>query len=193
MSRVPHLCLLIDEDTELRLYEERHAPELARVIDDNRAHLRQWLPWLDNSTTVEHSLEFIRGSLRQFANNEGFQTGIWYQGKLAGGIGYHTIEWSSHKVEIGYWLAASMQGKGLMTRATKTLVTYAFQELHLNKVEIRCATGNMRSRAIPERLGFTQEGVIRDAGWLYDHFIDLVVYGMLAREWLPGRLQESPW
>ncbi|HVB73739.1 MAG TPA: GNAT family protein [Ktedonobacteraceae bacterium] len=184
MSNVPHLCLRIDEDTELRIYEERHAPQVAGVVDENRAHLRQWLPWLDNSRSVEDSLGFIRGSLKQFADNEGFQTGIWYKDQFVGGIGYHSLDWPAQKVEIGYWLAESMQGKGLITKATKTLVTYAFQELKLNKVEIHCATGNVRSRAVPERLGFTQEGIIRDAEWLYDHYVDMVVYGMLAREWV---------
>jgi ribosomal-protein-serine acetyltransferase len=107
---------------------------------------------------------------------------------MVGGIGFHSLNWSAQKVEIGYWLAASMQGKGLMTKATVALITYAFQELMLNKVEIHCATGNMRSRAIPERLGFTQEGVIREAEWLYDHYVDLVVYGMLAREWRTSQI-----
>ncbi len=182
-SKVPHLCIRVDEETELRLYEERHAPAVAQVVEENRAHLRQWLPWLDSSRSVDDSLAFIRGSLKQFANNEGFQTGIWYNDQLVGGIGFHSLDWPSQKVEIGYWLAASMQGKGLMTKATRTMVTYAFHELGLNKVEILCATDNTRSRAIPERLGFSREGVIRDAGWLYDHYIDLIVYGMLAREW----------
>ncbi len=183
MSNTPLLCIRIDEDTELRIYEERHAHELAEVVDRNRAHLRQWLPWLDYSRTVEDSKAFIKNSLQQFANNEGFQMGIWYQDKLVGGIGLHTIDWANRKVEIGYWLAEAYQGKGLMTRACRTLVTYAFDELGLNKVEIRCATENIRSCAIPKRLGFTQEGILRDAAWLYDHFEDLVVYGMLAREW----------
>ncbi len=183
MSKTPHLYISIDEDTELRLYEERHAQEVAELVDKNRAYLRQWLPWVDDSKTVEDSKAFIKHSLQQFANNEGFQLGIWYKGKLAGGIGYHPINWASRKVEIGYWLGESFQGKGLVTKACRTLIIYAFAELGLNKVEIRCATGNIRSCAIPERLGFTREGILRDAEWLYDHYVDLVVYGMLAREW----------
>jgi ribosomal-protein-serine acetyltransferase len=50
-------------------------------------------------------------------------------------------------------------------------------------VEVRAAPGNRRSRAIPERLGFRQEGILRDAEWLYDHYVDLVVYAMLADDW----------
>ena len=70
-----------------------------------------------------------------------------------------------------------------MTRACAAMVSYAFREWPLNRVQIRCATGNVRSCAIPQRLGFTREGVIRQSEWLYDHFVDLVLYSMLASEW----------
>jgi ribosomal-protein-serine acetyltransferase len=183
MGKTPLLCISIDEETKLRIYEERHAQEVAELVDQNRAYLRQWLPWVDYSRTVEDSKAFIKNSLQQFAQNEGFQMGIWYKHELAGGIGYHPIDWADRKVEIGYWLGESFQGKGLMTKACRTLVTYAFDELGLNKVEIHCASGNIRSCAIPKRLGFIQEGTLREAEWLYDHFVDLVVFGMLAREW----------
>ena len=63
------------------------------------------------------------------------------------------------------------------------MITYAFDVYGLNKVEIHCATENRRSCAIPERLGFKQEGVLRQGEWLYDHFVDLAVYGLLASEW----------
>ena len=183
MGDRPLLRIKIDEDTDLRIYEERHAREVAELVDQNRAYLRQWLPWVDSSRTVEDSKAFIQNSLQQFARNEGFQLGVWYRGELAGGIGYHPIDWADRKAEIGYWLGEAFQGKGLMTKACSTLVTYAFDELGLYKVEIHCATENIRSCAIPKRLGFKQEGVLRDAEWLYDHFVDLVVFGMLAKEW----------
>ena len=91
------------------------------------------------------------------------------------------------RVELGYWLAQPYQGKGLMTRACQTLITYAFSELKMNKVEIRCATGNTASAAIPQRLGFTQEGIIRQAEWLYDHYVDLSLFGLLESEWRQQR------
>lgn len=177
------LTIRIDDNTELRTYEEKDAEEVFAVVDHNRAYLRKWLPWLDSNTAVEDTREFIRDALRQFANDDGFQAGIWHRGAFVGGIGYHSFDRAARKTAIGYWLDASSQGKGLMTRACKALVTYAFDEFALNRVEIHCAIGNRRSRAIPERLGFAQEGIIREGAWLYDHFVDLVVYGMLAKEW----------
>jgi len=103
MAFRPFLCLRIDEDTMLRIYEERHAQEVAEMVDQNRTYLRKWLPWVDDSRTVEDSRAFIRNSLQLFAQNVGFQMGIWYRGKLAGGIGYHAIDWVDRKVEIGYY------------------------------------------------------------------------------------------
>jgi ribosomal-protein-serine acetyltransferase len=62
-------------------------------------------------------------------------------------------------------------------------VDYAFSGLKLNRVEIACATENKKSQAIPKRLGFTEEGIARQAEWLYDHYVDHIVYGLLASDW----------
>ena len=175
--------LTIGQDIELRLFVESDAEALYKLIDTNRTHLRQWLPWVDYETSAWDTQKFIQKVRQQYANSEGFQLGIWYQGQLAGVIGYHPINWPGRHVEIGYWLGAGFEGQGIMTRACHTLVNYAFEHLTLNRVEILCATGNLRSRAIPQRLGFTLEGVMRDGEWLYDHFVDLAIYSVLAREW----------
>ncbi|HLI09055.1 MAG TPA: GNAT family protein [Ktedonobacteraceae bacterium] len=177
------VCLHIDDETELRTFDIQDTEELYALIDANREHLRRWMGWIDTITSVKDIRSFIWHSQARQSQNNGFNAGIFYQGKIVGVIGFHFIDHEDHKTEIGYWLAASAQGKGLMTRACRTMVDYAFQELRLNRVEIQVATGNARSRAIPERLGFTQEGVLRDDAWLRDHFVDHVVYGMLAREW----------
>jgi ribosomal-protein-serine acetyltransferase len=173
----------LDQDVELRLLEERHAKELFALTDRNRAYLREWLPWLDNTISVADTRRFIQASLEQFANNNGFTAGIWYRGQLAGLIGLQKIDWANRSTNIGYWLGAAYQGRGLMTKACQALVDFAFTDLGLNHVEIRCAPENKRSRAIPERLGFRQEGLLRQAEWLYDHFVDHVVYGLLASEY----------
>lgn len=183
MSDEPQFSLTVDAEIKLKLPVEAEAEEIFRLIDQDRLHLRQWLPWVDYEATIAESLEFIRRSQRQYEKREGFQLGIHYRGRLAGVIGYHTISWPGRHVEIGYWLNSAFEKRGIMTRACRKLVSYAFEALTLNRVAILCATGNARSRAIPERLGFTQEGVLREAEWLYDHFVDLVVYSMLAREW----------
>lgn len=173
----------LSDDIELRLLEIRDAEKLYGLVDKNREHLREWLPWVDSTNGVADTKEFISFTLKQFAENDGFQAGIWYQDELAGVIGYHSIDWANSRTSIGYWLGEDFQGKGIMTLACQEFVKYAFEELHINRVEINCATENRKSRAIPERLGFKTEGTIRQREWLNDHYVDHIVYGMLKSEW----------
>jgi ribosomal-protein-serine acetyltransferase len=177
------LAIRVDDELSLSLLEERHADALFALTERNREHLQRWLPWVDAIVVTEDTREFIRHSLEQFAHGDGFQAGIWLRGQLVGAIGFHRINRRNRYTEIGYWLDANAQGLGVMTRACRAMVTYAFTELALNRVEIRCATANARSCAIPERLGFTREGVVRQVEWLDGAPVDHVVYGMLAADW----------
>ena len=138
---------------------------------------------MDVTKTVADSQSFIQSALHQFAANHGFQTGILYKEQLAGIIGFHEINWTNRSTSIGYWLGEGFQGRGIMTIACQVMVEIAFREYNLNRIEIRAAVENQKSRAIPERLGFVQEGVCRQVEWIYDHFVDHVVYGMLAEDW----------
>jgi ribosomal-protein-serine acetyltransferase len=176
-------ALTVDEKTSIELLEEHHAEELFMVVEANRSYLRQWLPWLDGSRSAEDTRAFIRTSLQALAAHNGFAGGLRYQGRLVGGLGLHKIDWANRATSIGYWIAEQAQGHGLVTRACAVLLDHLFGELGLNRVEIACATGNRRSCAIPERLGFTREGIARESEWLYDHYVDVVVYSMLAAEW----------
>jgi ribosomal-protein-serine acetyltransferase len=83
---------------------------------------------------------------------------------------------------IGYWLGQEFTGKGIMTLAVKDLICQGFKNWPLQKVEIRCAVGNKKSRAIPERLGFQNEGTLRNAEKVYDKYNDHIVYGKLKEE-----------
>jgi ribosomal-protein-serine acetyltransferase len=179
----------IEADLELRPVDERYAEELTALVRRDLAYLEEWMPWATDRYSVEDAREFIRRNLRQYAEDQGFATLIFFRDRLAGSIGYNTIDWTNRKTDIGYWLAADLQGRGIMTRSCRALVDYAFRELKLHRIEIYCAVENRKSRRIPERLGFTREGVMREAEWVHDHYKDLVAYSMLAGEWptVPGR------
>ena len=179
---MPSLC--IDNDVVLKILEPEDADLLFVLIDSNRLYLRQWLPWVDTNITLENSKLFIQSTKEQKELNLGFQCGIWFHGALAGIIGFFRIDWMNRSVEIGYWLGEYFQGYGIMIKACRALVDYAFYEYRLNRVQIRCATGNKKSNAIIERLGFIKEGTTRQAEFLYDHYVDLFVYGMTADEWI---------
>lgn len=187
MQNNARFMLPLGAGRELRLMEEREAEELYLLVKRNWAHLRQWLSWIDDEASAEEIRIFIRQTLRRFQKLEGFQLGIRSHGQLAGVIGYELIDWPNRHGQLSYWLGAEFQGQGLVTSAARVLLDYAFEELALNRIDILCATGNQRSRAIPEHLGFVQCGIMPDGEWLYDHFVDVVVYCLLEREWKTRR------
>src|SRR5579883_924719 len=169
---------------EMRLLEERHAPAVFALVDQDRAYLRQWPPWVDSTETVDDSLAFIRSALEQFAAGDGITAGIWVDNRFAGVIGTHKINRLYRKVELGYWLGDSFQGKGVITDCVRGMVTHLFDERGMNRVEICCATANGKSIAIPVRLGFQHEGTLREAEFSNGQHHDLMVFGMLKRDWI---------
>ena len=174
----------IDDETHLSLFELCHAEELNALVTNNFEHIKEWSAWLtDKERSIERTRDFIKRNLKQFAENNGFEICIWHQGKIAGQIGYNYFDWHNRKTEIGYWLGAAFQGKGLVTRSCHVLIDHAFNELEFNRIEMRCGVENNKSRKIPEKLGFREEGILRQAEWLHDHFTDFVVYGLVASEW----------
>lgn len=173
----------IDDDVELRLLEERDAEEVLSLLQQNLSHLQGELTWLNDRLSLDDAKEYIRAGLERFAANNGLRSGIWLQGSLAGIVSLHNLVRVDRKASLGYWLGASFQGRGLVTRACRVLINYSFSELKLNRLEIQCAPENKRSRKVAERLGFTQEGILRQSWWIRESFVDEVVYGLLASEW----------
>lgn len=173
----------IDSDLRLRLLEPRDADVVFRLLDSSRAYLREWLPFLDATRSSADTRAFIESGLQRYAAQNGAEIGLWYRGELAGVLGLHFIDWANRSTSLGYWLGEPYQGKGIMTRSCKAVIDILFHEYGLNRVEIRAATGNHKSRAVAERLGFQYEGCKRQAEWLYDHYVDHAVYSLLAQEW----------
>ncbi|MEP7336313.1 MAG: GNAT family protein [Acidobacteriota bacterium] len=184
--------LRVDDEIELRLLEEHHAEEIFALVDANRAHLRQWLPWVDEEVSANEAKDYIKMMRERLTAFTGMAMGIWHQGRLAGAVSFVNIDQQSRWAEIGYWIDAPSQGHGIITQSCRAMINYAFDDLKLNRIVIRCADGNHRSRAIPERLGFLQEGRLRQTIWLYDRFWDALIYGMLANEWNAQKQKGQP-
>jgi ribosomal-protein-serine acetyltransferase len=176
------LSYRIDDRRHLRLLEENDAEELYAVVEANREYLARWMPWA-RSQTLQGTRDFIRTSRTQLADNQGFQLAIIEDDRIVGVLGYHRVDWEHRSTSIGYWIAESSQGRGTMTEAVRALTDYAFNSWRFNRVEIRAGVDNERSQAIPLRLGFTEEGVLRDAERVGDRYVDHAVYAMLAADW----------
>jgi ribosomal-protein-serine acetyltransferase len=173
--------LRLTDDGELRPLREADAEELHSLVEKNRAHLADWMPWAADQE-LEGTQNFLRTTAEKRQRGEALDCAIVLDGRIAGSAGFARIDPVARTGEIGYWVATEHEGRGLATSAVSALIEHGFGELGLHRVEIRAATDNVRSRAIPERLGFTQEGVLREADVVGGRYQDLAVYGLLATD-----------
>jgi ribosomal-protein-serine acetyltransferase len=178
-----NLRLEIDPETALIPLTLERAPEFMSLIDQSRASLREWLGWLDSTRNVAELRIFLEACLKEYGEAKDLALWIEHRGAIAGIIHLREVSPANKKAVIGYWVGAPYRGRGFARKATRAISTYAFRVRGLNRLEIRCATGNTASQAVPTALGYHQEGVLRQNEWLYDHFVDHVVFGMLASEW----------
>ena len=168
----------LGDGLELRFLEGSDAEELGALIDSNRERLMEWMSWAEGST-----VETTRGFIESGGSGENLDAiAIYLDGAAIGVIGARPNPMRGD-AEIGYWIAEAHEGRGVVTRACRAVIEHLFSEVGSHRVTIMAAPDNHRSRAIPERLGFRQEGVMREAGWSSPGYHDLVVYGLLDREW----------
>ena len=178
------ICLTTDDpETALIPVRLEDISELYAAIDTNRGYLREWLPWVTPEYNLEDARRFVADRLVEHQRRTALMCVIRYRGEIAGAIGLHTIDAVNRATSIGYWLDEAHRGRGIMTHACRALVRAAFREYGLHRVEIRCATGNERSCAIPHRLGFVEDGILRQAEFLWDRWVDLRVFSALEHEW----------
>ncbi len=177
------LTLELPNGCRLRLLCESDADELHALIDANRPYLARWMAWAQ-AQTHEQTLDFIRGTRRQLAGNDGFQVAVadGDGGRIVGVVGFLGVDWANRSTSIGYWLAEQAQGRGTMTEAVRLLVGHALGAWRLNRVELRVEPENLRSRALALRLGFQQEGTLRQVARFGERYRDHVVYSVLAAD-----------
>ncbi|TDR77899.1 ribosomal-protein-serine acetyltransferase [Paludibacterium purpuratum] len=173
----------VGEGIVLREPCEDDAERLFALIDDNRALLGQWMPWLDQMRDSADSLTYIRFS--QEGNREGrfLNLLVWVDDEPAGVLCFFALEPTQRRSEIGYWLGTRWQGRGIMRRACQALIAFGFNALNLYRIQIACAVDNLPSRALAERLGFSFEGVLQGREWIGARVLDHAIYGLLLPTW----------
>jgi len=170
---------IIDSEIRVSLSVPHYGDELFELIDGNREHLKQWLPWIDSVRQPDDCRVFIVSQLQRFSRGEAVHQTILYRNRIAGVVAFNTIDRANGIGRIGYWLGRQFTGKGIMTRAVKDLMVQGYAYWQLQRVEIRCARENTKSRAIAERLGFTAEGTMRNMELIDGRYHDHVVYGFI--------------
>jgi len=178
--------VVVDGELTLVPRSPDDAREMYALIAAHRAALTEWLTWIDATYSVDDVRRYARFAQAQFEQAAGFEYSVRERDAIAGGIGLYHVDPASRVAHIGYWLAPTARGRGLVTRATRALTTRAFAEHDLHRLEIRCVVENAKSRAVAERLGYSLEGYLNGAYLLHGRFRNLALYAMLREDWSPN-------
>lgn len=178
------ISFIINKKLTLREIQFEDAQQIFEAIDTQRAYLGKWLPFIASTKSIDDTIAFVESVRKNLKYKSEYVFSIFWEDQIAGLIGFKDFDTLNRKIEIGYWLKEELQHKGIITLATNILICYSFTKMEVNRIQIRCATLNMPSRKIPERLGFVYEGIERDGELLSSGiFTDLAVYSLLKTEW----------
>lgn len=170
----------------VRAYRHDDAVRIHDAVDATRARLARWMPWVPHTTTVAAYRAFIEEARRREEDGVAVHRGIFDGDAAVGGLGA-TIDLVNREAEVGYWISPQWEGRGAVSAAVTALLDHLFEDFGLHRVVIRAAVANLRSRALAERLGFTQEGVLREALVLEGRSVDAALYSLLEDEWRERR------
>jgi len=174
--------IVVSENICLESISMSMAQLIFETIDRDRDYLKVWLPFVEMTHQVSDTENFIKGLLDQAEKKRDQIFCIWFKHEFAGLIGLKDTDWINKKTEIGYWLAENKQGNGIVSLSVRKLSKYAFQKLKLNRIQIKVAEGNLKSIAIPQRMGFQYEGIER-AGELHNNgYLDIKVFSLLKTD-----------
>lgn len=174
--------LIVNSSIILKLLTIDDASVIYNAINENRGHLRKWLPFIDNTKSIKDTLSFVKSIVDDVERRQEIFT-IWYKNEFAGLIGLKDFDYLNRKVEIGYWLIEKMTRKGIITQSVERIMQFIFEKLELNRIQIKCGVGNFLSAAVPKRLGFYFEGVELQGERHINKYIDLEIYSFLRRDW----------
>jgi len=173
---------------ELRWLEKSDAETLFQLVVANRDHLAPWLSFALTTRKVEDTMRFLEEVQERHDQGSGMHFGIWMGEELIGTLGSIPDRYGYDSHEIGYWIAKAYEGKGIVTRCVVRLLDHLFEEEQIHRAEIRCHADNVRSRAIPDRLGFRLEGCLKQASRTTDgEYDDQLIFGLLRTEWPAAR------
>jgi ribosomal-protein-serine acetyltransferase len=178
--------IALDHAAELRPLEPHQASVFLALIERERTHFGEWLPWGADIDTEEKALAFIQRLADRQATDQGRGYAIWLDGEMVGGLLFRTFEVKTGNCEIGVWLAAHATGRGLITKASNVLIDWAFHERSMSRVEWHAASGNNASIRVAERLGMHRDGVLRQAFLYRDTRHDIEIWSLLATDQRPN-------
>jgi RimJ/RimL family protein N-acetyltransferase len=140
----------------LRCWAPDDAELMKDAIDTSLDHLRPWMPWAESEpSTLEQKRQLLARFAEDFVRGEDAVYGIFEpdERRVVGSTGLHP-RLDGNAREIGYWIRADATGRGLARESTAALTRVAFEVDGVERMEIHVDPDNVRSAAIPRRLGY---------------------------------------
>lgn len=143
--------------------------------------------------SIEESQAFIRQLQEWYERHENVEWGITHKGDdlLIGTCGFYAFDKGFHRADIGYELRKVSWRQGIMSEALTAILTFAFTEMGLHRIDAVVYEWNKRSQGILRKLGFAHEGTLRQRFFFQDHFWDELHFGLLEEEWKQSLLPPS--
>ncbi len=168
---------------EIRTLHRGLAARIHQLVRADQARLARFLPWVQQTQSIADTVDFLARAREAFVRGQAVHGGIWFENELVGLVALEVKRPADQVAHIGYWISGRTEGKGVMTRALTAFVAYSFREWRLHRLEIYCATENVRSCRVAERAGFRKEGTLRGARKVNGEFLDMNLYALLLPDW----------
>ncbi|WDF02511.1 MULTISPECIES: GNAT family N-acetyltransferase [Shouchella] len=138
--------------------------KLYESVQFSKQNLSTWLPWVNQMVSSSQAEDAVQYAHQQFIDLTDLRFHLFEKDTLSfvGSVGFHEIKWHVPRMEIGYWLDVRFQGKGYMFEAIQPLLSFAFHQLSVHRLELRCDPSNKKSRALAEKLGFSLEAILKE-------------------------------
>jgi ribosomal-protein-serine acetyltransferase len=180
-----NMILNVDTELELKQLELSDATDIFTTIDNQREYLGKWLPFVALTNNLSDSENFVSSVVNASEDAFEYVFTIRKQNTFVGIIGFKDTDKQNKKTEIGYWLSENAQKQGIVTKSVDTLCDFAFNRQGINRIQIKCAAGNIPSKNIPQKLGFRFEGIERQGELLTGTiYTDLEIYSKLKSEYI---------
>lgn len=182
-----YMAKLLINHPPLKLYlpHPEQANQLLEAIEEDRQYLEEHVPWVKSVLSLQDAERVLLEAKLFAQGGQQLISFIFYHDELIGSVGLVRIDKKHHVAEIGFWLRRSYQGKGFMSTSARSFISFAFETLQLNRLEMRIPQANPKATYIPKALGFTLEGTLKQAVYKKNTYLDVLIFGVIRRKWKP--------
>ncbi|HRZ97437.1 MAG TPA: GNAT family protein [Paludibacter sp.] len=172
--------LIVNREITLKEIGQEDVKPIFETISAERKYLGVWLPFVEHTLEIADTQNFIDNLV--ISETKDLTYAIYYRKEFVGLAGLKDPDYDNKKIEIGYWIAEKYQHRGIVTLSCRKLIEHAFDNLKMNRIQLKAATENINSQKVAERLGFKKEGIERDGELHKRGYVDLIVYGLLKKD-----------